>query len=140
MTRLPNFDVGPVTLTAILYLQPALDIRHSRRLPKNSDTMKLKRIFQVTINIDKNLPYSAEVSLRSFGTRPYYTEKWRSLCQSLAMSSGYLKSLLLGIKCESTFLLIHCVYQLSVLISGSISLLYDACDHACVVLLQTFLQ
>ena len=46
MTGPPNFGVGPVTLTAILYPQPAVDIRYSRRLPKNSDTMKLKRIFQ----------------------------------------------------------------------------------------------
>ena len=44
-----NFAVGTVTLTAILYPQPAVDIRHSRRLPKNSDTMNLRRIFQVPI-------------------------------------------------------------------------------------------
>ena len=31
MTGLPNFAVGPVTLTAILDPQPAMDIRHSRR-------------------------------------------------------------------------------------------------------------
>ena len=47
MTGLPKFAVGPVTLTAILYAQPAVDIRHARRLPKNSATMKLKRLFQV---------------------------------------------------------------------------------------------
>ena len=47
MTGPPNFAVGPVTLTAILYPQPAVDIRSSeKRLPKNSGTMKLKRIFQ----------------------------------------------------------------------------------------------
>ena len=46
MNGLPNFAVGPVTLTSILYPQPAVDIDHSRCLPKNSDTMKLKRIFQ----------------------------------------------------------------------------------------------
>ena len=28
MTGLPNFAVGPVTLTSILYPQPAVDIRH----------------------------------------------------------------------------------------------------------------
>ena len=32
MTGLSNFAVGPVALTAILYPQPAVDIRHSRRL------------------------------------------------------------------------------------------------------------
>ena len=37
MTGLPNFAVGPVTLTAILYPLPDVDIRHLRRLPKNSD-------------------------------------------------------------------------------------------------------
>ena len=34
MTGPPNFAVGPVTLTAILYPQPIVDIRDSRRLPK----------------------------------------------------------------------------------------------------------
>ena len=34
MTGPPNFAVGPVTLTAILYPQSAVDIRYWRRLPK----------------------------------------------------------------------------------------------------------
>ena len=36
-----------VTLTAILFQQPAVYKRYSRRLPKNSDAMKLRRILQV---------------------------------------------------------------------------------------------
>ena len=57
----PHFAVGLVTLTAILYPHPAVDIRHSRRLPKNSDNMNLKRIFfQVPI---KSWPFLAGVNL-----------------------------------------------------------------------------
>ena len=41
------FAVGPVTLTAILFRQPAVEKRHSHHLPKNLDAMKLRRIFQV---------------------------------------------------------------------------------------------
>ena len=46
-------------------VHPAVDIRHSRRLPKNSDTMKLKRIFQVPM---KTWPFSAGVNMWSFWT------------------------------------------------------------------------
>ena len=60
MTGPPNFSVGPVTLVAILYTQPAVDIRHSRRLPENSDITKLKRIFQVLL---KTWQFSAGVNL-----------------------------------------------------------------------------
>ena len=55
--------VGPVTLTNILYPQPAEDIRYSRRLPKNSDTIRLKRIFQGPMQI---WPFSGGVNLLSF--------------------------------------------------------------------------
>ena len=47
------FDLTPlnyqrsVNYTCNLHPQQAVDIRYSRRLPKNLDTMKLKRIFQV---------------------------------------------------------------------------------------------
>ena len=57
MTVPPNFAVGPVTLTAILYPQPAVDIRYWR--------MKLKRIFQGSM---KTWPFSAGVNLLSFCT------------------------------------------------------------------------
>ena len=65
MTELPNFAVDLVALTAILYPQPAVDIRHSRRLPKNSDrpTMKLNRIFQVPLYFKSIWPFSAGVNL-----------------------------------------------------------------------------
>ena len=46
MSGQPYCAVGPITLTAILYPQPAVDIRYLCRLPKNSDAMKLKRIFE----------------------------------------------------------------------------------------------
>ena len=42
------------------YPQPAVDIRYSRRLPKNSDIIKLKQIFQGPM---KTWPLSAGVSL-----------------------------------------------------------------------------
>ena len=74
MTGPPNLAVGPVTLTAILYPQPAVKIRYSRRLPKNSDTMKLKRICQVPM---KTWPFSAGVNLWSFWT---ITSKNESIC------------------------------------------------------------
>ena len=54
----PNFAVGLVTLTAILYPQLAVDICYSRRKPKNSDTTKLNRIFQ-----GPNNTFSAGVNL-----------------------------------------------------------------------------
>ena len=60
MIELPNFAIGSVTLTAILYPQPAVDIRPARRLPKNTD-----RIRTIT-----------------------FKNEGRSLCQSLAMLSG----------------------------------------------------
>ena len=60
MTGAPNFTVGPVALTAILQSQPAVDIRYSHRLPKNSNTMKLKPIFQGPMKI---WPFSAGVNL-----------------------------------------------------------------------------
>ena len=59
MTGPPNLAVVPVTLTAILYPQLAVDIRYLRRLPKNSDTMKLKRIFQGPM---KTWPFLAGVN------------------------------------------------------------------------------
>ena len=37
ITEPTNFAVGPVTLTTILYPQPAVDIRYSRRLPKKHE-------------------------------------------------------------------------------------------------------
>ena len=53
----PNLSTarGPVTLTAILFTQPAVLKRHSRCLLKNLDAKKLRRIFQV--------PFSAGVNL-----------------------------------------------------------------------------
>ena len=60
MTGLPNFAVGPIALTALLYPQLTVDIHHSRRLPKNSDALKMKRIFQVPM---KTLPFSAGVNV-----------------------------------------------------------------------------
>ena len=60
MTGPPNVAVGPVTLTAILYPQPAVDIRYSRRPPKNSDAMKLKQIFPGPM---KTWQFSAGVNL-----------------------------------------------------------------------------
>ena len=61
----PNFAVGPIILTAILFPQPAVDIRYPRRLPNNSDIMKLKRIFQGPM---KTWPFSASANLWSFWT------------------------------------------------------------------------
>ena len=52
-----NVRVSLLTMTAILFPQLAVDIRHSRRLPKKSEAMKLKRIFQVPIM--KTWPFSA---------------------------------------------------------------------------------
>ena len=51
MTGPPNSFTarGPVTLTAILFTQPAVYKRHLRCLPKNSDAKKLRRIFQVPV-------------------------------------------------------------------------------------------
>ena len=61
MTGPPNSFTarGPVTLTAILFPQPAVSKRHSRRLTKNSDAMKLTQIFQVPT---KTRPFSAGVN------------------------------------------------------------------------------
>ena len=61
MTGQSDFAVGSVTLTAILYSQPAVDIYVTRAAyRKNSDTMKLKRIFQGPM---KTWLFSAVVSL-----------------------------------------------------------------------------
>ena len=48
MNGLPNLAVGPATMTAILYPQPAVDIRYLRRLPKNYHeiVMNISRIYE----------------------------------------------------------------------------------------------
>ena len=61
----PNFAVDPVTLNAILYPQPDVDIRYSRRLAKNSDAMKLKWIFQL-LKAFKNLAIFSRCTLVIF--------------------------------------------------------------------------
>ena len=63
MTGPPNFALGPVTLTAILYPQPAVDISYSRSLQENSETMKLKQVFRGPM---KTWPFSAGVNLLIF--------------------------------------------------------------------------
>ena len=76
----PNLAVVPVTLTAILYPQLAVDIRYLRRLPKNSDTMKLKRIFQGPM---KTWPFLAGVNFWGPGR---YSD--RSLFRQLDIPTG----------------------------------------------------
>ena len=64
----PGRLTSPVALTALLNPQPAVDNRHSYRLPKNSDAMELKQIFKMPI---KTWAFSAGVDLWSFWTNTY---------------------------------------------------------------------
>ena len=72
MTGPPNFTVGPAVRTTILYPQQAVDIRHSRCLPKNSDTIKKVKVqvyslisslktYQLTSHIS---PWSLDLFIR----------------------------------------------------------------------------
>ena len=62
MDGLPNFATGPVTLTAIFYPQPAVNMRHSRRRP----TEKFG-YYKIEINISR--AYEHDENLAIFSRR-----------------------------------------------------------------------